>query len=413
MSEYVHFKHTYPQPPVVPATSVRGHFMEMARLREQARARQINAPPGYCSARVTRAYTPEEAVQLKGMTADRLRAIAAAGVRGLPLRVRHSDKGPPAGYAIDAEFNPHDQFLYLRSQLNLGDGATGDYVRSEQQKGRLMYMSAQFAVPFDEQADLTTHPPSLSEVSFVDDPHDPEAEVLVSHSSSESAAPKKLIRLCFSLADSMSSATAPSDSAPSEPTTATPGQEKRATSKSAHISAEEMFKLLEETKALRAAVAELPKLQSELDGFRQRHQQALKPRIDDISKFIDSDTSLNDDTRGLVRALIKDASSDHSTSPIIDWLSGLTSSVQKLTEAQQQQQLTTSNLDDLIRQSSASTAHSSASAPPMPGIPAQTMLVSHQASHPRTSGLAARLRQLREEEDRGTPFAKKSKAGPE
>lgn len=385
--------------------------MYLAALRERSRALAMCNRPGYRAARVTRAFTPAEAAELKGMTEESLREIAATGVRGLPLRVRHSTELPPAGEALEAEFNPSDGFLYLRSQLSLGDRASGDYVHSEQQNGRLRYMSVQFVAALKHHANPEFHKARLTEVSFVDDPYEPHAEVLVAHSITDSHEPVRRFSFCAPIMSNP----APTTPAPAEQPATTPTQtatapttEKRAP-KTASISADEIKQLLQENQRLKAEQEARARDLEELTAYRAQEQEALKPRIEFLNKFVDDDTGASETERALAKSLFSSIVTERDTRPLVGWLArALETSVKnaaelaKFNEERQQEADTSAELSNSLRTATQSLMPTS-----------QPMLVSHSADRAGkptalAMSIADRIKRSLDEEEGRIPASKRT-----
>lgn len=397
------------RPPLISAESQRGQSMYLAALRERSRALAMHNKPGYRAARVTRAFTPAEAAELKGMTEESLREIAAVGVRGVPLRVRHSTELPPAGEALEAEFNPSDGFLYLRSQLSLGDRASGDYVHSEQQNGRLRYMSVQFVAALKNHPNPEYHKARLTEVSFVDDPYEPHAEVLVAHSITDSHEPVRRFSFCAPIMSNPAPTTpAPADQPASAPTQTAPTAEKRAP-KTASISADEVKQLLQENQRLTAQQEAHKRDLEELNAYRAQEQEALKPRMEFLNKFVDEDTGASETERVLAKSLFSSIVSERDTRPLVSWLArALETSAKnaaelaKLNEERQQEADTTAELSNSLRTATQSL---------MPQQ--QPMVVSHSADRAGkptalAMSIADRIKRSLDEEEGRIPAGKRT-----
>lgn len=171
---------SYAQPPLISPASTRGRLMTAAAKHYREKSSKT---PGFIVSRVTRAYSPPSVAAGRGMSAKRLQEITTERNWPQPL-IRHKPCNPP-GRIVGLEYHPDHEYLYSATQLNIGDGDTGDYVRSEHEKGNLLFVSAKFTVPEPNDPHPELFRSRLIEISFVDEPHEPHAEVLVSHSTTE------------------------------------------------------------------------------------------------------------------------------------------------------------------------------------------------------------------------------------
>ena len=322
--------------------------MQRAALRERGHRAAVSKLPGYRAARLTRGYSLEEVAQGKGMTADRLRQIATSpDIAKVPVLVRHSMHMPPAARTLEAEYDAESNFFHHRMLLNLGDRSSGDYVEEEQKKGNLLYTSAKFTVPEPDDPHPEQFQSQLIEVSFVDEPHEPHAEILVAHSTTDSQRPVRVLNLCSRIINNAAAAVANKNNMSSAPVTpalaadqqqadkasaSSSSQPQKQPAKYGGLTGDEVLRMIEEKKRLEAEKAEWIERQKVLEYFQQRHEEGLKPMLQLVQEAIESDSDLNEQDRPVVRAFIEEAGSDYRTVPALNWAHRMVERNRKLSD---------------------------------------------------------------------------------
>jgi HK97 family phage prohead protease len=145
--------------------------------------------------RLTKAVSREQSLRGEGFTADELRAAAAHGCEHVQLFHEHNYERGAVGRLVRAEFNESDQFLYVHGQIDMAH-ALGSKVYALVRAGDLRHLSVGFAHPPVGSCDQdpSRYYNRLVEASFVENPHQPFAEVLECHS--KDAASEAFTFLC-------------------------------------------------------------------------------------------------------------------------------------------------------------------------------------------------------------------------
>jgi hypothetical protein len=170
--------------------------------------------------RLTRAVSKEQSLRGEGFTAKELRAIARSSCSHVNLFKEHDYQFGAIGRLTKAEFNEKDQFLYVYGQFDLTQTRAKD-VYAQLRQGTLRHLSVGFVHPpssqkrlhdtattnadsgDDDDYDDTSSAPynSLAEASFVQNPHQPLAEVLECHSKDASGNDSSITFLCGDVED--------------------------------------------------------------------------------------------------------------------------------------------------------------------------------------------------------------------
>lgn len=286
---------TYSRPPLISPASDRGRLMTAAAEHYRANSSKT---PGFIISRVTRAYSPESVARGCGISDKRLREIALDPVRPPPL-IRHQRCNPP-GVIVGLEYHPDHEYLYSATQLNLGDGDTGDYVRSEQEKGNLLFTSAKFTVPEPNDPHPELFKSRLIEISFVDEPHEPHAEVLVCHSTTDAPQRTRVFSVSspvsFDSSSTMSDTTAQQQPVPADKQQETSNPSSSSSSRSGGVGFEDYRRQLELNKELAAkfeqAQKQLQAVEPYVNHFKSQgatRQQALADRLKEDPELQDGD----------------------------------------------------------------------------------------------------------------------------
>ena len=269
--------------------------MNESKLYELQLDAQRSARPGSFAARLTRTYTKEQQAKNMGMSANNLRNVHEKPF--VPVYAMH--KGVPGGETISARYNPKDGFVYVRGQINCGDRGAGDSLYARHKCGDLRYVSAAFTVPPENHPDPGNFESRLLEVSFVDKPHEPFAEVFVCHSSSEADKKQPIITFCSSDPVQVMSGTQEAQqqsSAPSKVDLSGLSAEARTL----------IEKLTAENSKLQAQATDSHKkyedASNELAVFHEDHKAAMLKPLDVISKSLEGTEGLTEEQRNLQHA---------------------------------------------------------------------------------------------------------------
>lgn len=333
-------------------------------MAELAEAANYSRLPGYFSARVARGLTPEEraAAPRWGLTADELRDVHKSGGRDIPLYAdRHDKSGPRIGHTLKAEYNEEDGFLYLRGRIHAGDGGPGDAVMQRRRCGDLQYVSAGFSVPHPDDPNPGAFRSCLDHVSFVSNPHEPHAQVLVGHSTTDTDTPRQLIVLCSDAPVRMSSSSSPDSQTSDAAAAAAPKQHP--------INPDQIKELFASHEAVSRKLSEAER---RLAHFTEAHKQQMAPVVTQLTNHFETAEDMTPEERELLTAFAKDTAGMHETAPVAKHWAGLVKQNndlrKSLAEMKEQAEKNTAGSADVARlmqslQSTAGTAHAPRNVP--------------------------------------------------
>ena len=313
--------------------------MKRAGAEESAKAAAYATLPGYFSARLTRAYPPDQVARGMGMSKRSLLQIASCNIQHTPVHREHRRGEAPIGTLLSAHFSDEDEFLYVRGRIFVGDRGPGDAAAAERANGRLQYVSAGFTMPELEDPRAHDFDSELVELSLVDNPHDPYAQVLVSHGISEGESRIKMLMLCF-----------PTNmSAPQQPETAS------APASTSAITPDQIKVLIEENKRL---AGEVKTLSQDAEWWRGQHAARVEPLLGDLKTHIESDESLQPEQRGVIHMCYEELAKDYKTTEVAAWAARQAKAaaearaeLQRLKESQSQSAASNAEMSDMLRRS--------------------------------------------------------------
>lgn len=290
-------------PPAILPNSERAKAMDRARAKEIASASAFSHVKGYFSTRVTRAYSIQDKIKQNGMTVDTLRRIGVCGGKDIPIYIEHKHN-TVMGRTLSAHFNEDDQFLYIRGIID-----QNSELAKRRSKGELPYVSVCFTLPTAND-DPMQHESSIFEVSFVERPHEPYAQVLVSHNTTDTAPQTQIVTVCSPLSPMAAAAPQP-DVAPQVDTKA----------------------LLEQIRVLKE---EHETMATTVKQWQERHTSAQKPHLERISGYISANDRLAEDEKNVANEIINTAASDPRGAGFVSLFSEIIQKYEETTKAREQ-----------------------------------------------------------------------------
>lgn len=378
-------------PTRVAPESRRAHKMEHNRARALARASAHADKPGYFEARLTRAYAPDDHASGKGMSAANLRSATKS--TNVPVWRQHKYVGAPSGQTVHAEFDPDDEFLYVSGVINVGDKGPGDALYDDFKNGRLKYVSAGFTIPPPDHPDPANFPSELLEVSFVDKPHDPHADVFCCHSRTDSDTKQHRLTLSGALLSHSPPVAMSSSSGKTSDAAATPATP--AAAPTTEITPAMLQKqLLELAEQNRKLMERQKHMEEENKYFHEQRQKELAPRLEFVRKEIEDDPDINPDDRQFVTEFFSGAAADRRAQSAFNHhekktreLHAARAELAKLKEAQAAAQQTQNDFSRVFHESDAALrgGFSEANSPFTAGAP--PLIAQHQAGAPKSAQL--------------------------
>jgi len=290
--------------------------MEARRTRALVAANRYANHPGYFEARLTRAYTADQKRRGLGMMLEDLKNIESNPEA--PVRITHSTAD--AGRTFHAEYDPRDEFLNVRGLINVGDGGAGDQLYAGYKNGDLRYVSACFTVPMPNDPAPERFRSRLLEVSFVPEPHEPHAEILVCHGRSDDAPNQRRLTLCGALVNPTPAAMSAKDAAAAA-AAANPASDEAAPKSSTTLA--ELKKQLDQALRDREELkSRLQQTENEVKTYKAEEERTLAPRIDFFKGRVASSKDLPAEAQQAVNEVISALATSRETRAAFDWFEG-------------------------------------------------------------------------------------------